>query len=88
MFEKSDTGLFGIIEDNIPILNARTGERGGWWLPVLHFRHHGKVSTEYGVPRSDGASERALSVMDKAGGIRSAEVHVINERLPLETLTR
>lgn len=89
MFEKNDAIMLGITEDNIPTLYAWTEEMGGLWFPVLSdFWPHGKVATEYGVLRSDGTSERALFVIDKAGIVRYIDVHDINKRPPLETLIK
>jgi len=89
MFEQNNAIMLGITEDNIPTLHAWTKEMGGVWFPVLSdFWPHGKVATAYGVLRSDGTSERALFVIDKAGVIRYIDVHDINERPPLEVLIK
>lgn len=89
MFQQNDAVMLGITEDNIPTLHAWTQEMGGVWFPVLSdFWPHGKVATDYGVLRSDGTSERALFVIDKAGIIRYIDVHDINERPPLEALIK
>jgi peroxiredoxin (alkyl hydroperoxide reductase subunit C) len=62
---------------------------GGLWFPVLSdFWPHGRVADTYGVLRSDGTSERALFVIDKAGVIRYIDVHDINDRPGLEALVR
>jgi peroxiredoxin (alkyl hydroperoxide reductase subunit C) len=52
------------------------------------FWPHGAVADRYGVLRSDGASERALFVIDQGGIIRYIDVHDINERPRLEVLVR
>jgi peroxiredoxin (alkyl hydroperoxide reductase subunit C) len=89
IFEAHDTVVLGITVDNVPTLHAWTQEMGGLWFPVLSdFWPHGRVSETYGVLRSDGTSERALFVIDKAGVIRYIDVHDINERPPLEALVR
>jgi peroxiredoxin (alkyl hydroperoxide reductase subunit C) len=87
MIEKNDAVLIGITVDNIPSLYAWTVEMGGVWFPVLSdFWPHGQTATKYGVFRSNGASERALFVIDKQGRIRYIDVHDINEKPSLETL--
>lgn len=87
LFEESGATLLGITVDNIPTLHAWTNQMGRLWFPVLSdFWPHGKVADEYGVLRSDGTSERAIFVIDKAGVIRYIGVNDINERPPLEVL--
>jgi peroxiredoxin (alkyl hydroperoxide reductase subunit C) len=86
--ENNDAVLIGITVDNIPTLYAWTTDMGGVWFPVLSdFWPHGKVAGEYGVLRSNGTSERAVFIVDKKGVIRYVDVHDINERPDLETLT-
>lgn len=88
MFDETDAMLLGITVDNIPTLFAWTNEMGGnLWFPVLSdFWPHGRTAEKYGVLRSDGVSERALFVVDKAGVIRYIDIHDINERPNLEIL--
>ncbi len=87
IFEQNDAILLGITVDNIPTLFAWTNQMGQLWFLVLSdFWPHGAVAQEYGVLRSDGVSERALFVIDKAGIIRYIAVHDINKRPPLEDL--
>lgn len=87
MFEDLDTVVIGITTDNIPSLYAWTEHMGGLSFPVLSdFWPHGKVASDYGILRSEGTSERAVFVVDKAGLIRYIDVHDINERPPLDTL--
>ena len=93
IFEAHDAVLLGITVDNIPTLFAWTNQMvtGGdkLWFPVLSdFWPHGEVADKYGVLRSDGASERALFVIDKRGMIRYIDVHDINERPPLELIVK
>jgi len=89
LFDKNDATLLGITVDNIPTLYAWTNQMGKLWFPVLSdFYPHGKVAELYGVLRSDGTSERALFVIDKAGVIRYIDAHDINKRPSLETLVR
>jgi len=60
---------------------------GKLWFSVLSdFWPHGAAAARYGVLRSDGVSERALFVIDKAGIIRFIHVEDINVRPKLEAL--
>jgi peroxiredoxin (alkyl hydroperoxide reductase subunit C) len=87
LFEKYDAVLLGVTVDNIPTLHAWTNQMGELWFPVLSdFWPHGAVADAFGVLRSDGMTERALFVIDKAGIIRYAEVSDINVRPQLEDL--
>ena len=93
IFDAHDAVLLGITVDNIPTLFAWTNQMvtgdSKLWFPVLSdFWPHGAVADRYGVLRSDGASERALFVIDKGGIIRYIDVHNINERPRLEVLAR
>jgi peroxiredoxin (alkyl hydroperoxide reductase subunit C) len=89
IFDAHDAVVLGITVDNVPTLHAWTQEMGGLWFPVLSdFWPHGRVADTYGVLRSDGTSERALFVIDKAGVIRYIDVHDINDRPGLEALVR
>ena len=81
LFEQNDAILLGITVDNIPTLHAWTNQMGKLWFPVLSdFWPHGQVSDKFGVLRTDGVSERATFIIDKAGTIRYAHVSDINER--------
>ena len=91
LFDQNDSVLLGVTVDNIPTLYAWTkqmcqaGQR--LWFPVLSdFYPHGQVAKKFGVLRSDGASERALFVVDKEGVIQYIDVHDINERPLLDEL--
>jgi peroxiredoxin len=87
IFSRQDTILLGVTVDNIPTLFAWTNQMGQLWFPVLSdFWPHGAVANRYGVLRSNGVSERALFIIDKAGIIRYIDVHDINKRPPLEDL--
>ena len=86
-FDKNDAVLLGITVDNIPTLYAWTHQMGKLWFSVLSdFWPHGAVAARYGVLRSDGVSERALFVIDKAGIIQYIHVEDINVRPKLEKL--
>lgn len=85
LFEDNDAILLGVTVDNIPTLFAWTRQMSRLWFPVLSdFWPHGAVADRYGVLRTDGVSERALFVIDKAGIIRSIYVSDINVRPDLE----
>ena len=93
IFDMYDAVLLGITVDNIPTLFAWTNqmisEGDTLWFPVLSdFWPHGAVADRYGVLRSDGTSERAIFVIDKAGIIRYIDVHDINRRPPLEGIVK
>jgi peroxiredoxin len=84
-FERLNSALIGITEDNIPTLYAWTKTMGTLWFPVLSdFWPHGKTASTYGVLRSDGTAERAIFIIDRQGKIRYIDVHDINTRPPLE----
>jgi peroxiredoxin (alkyl hydroperoxide reductase subunit C) len=86
-FDKNDAVLLGITVDNIPTLHAWTQQMGKLWFSVLSdFWPHGTVAARYGVLRSDGVSERALFVIDKAGIIQFIHIEDINVRPKLEEL--
>jgi len=87
IFEAHDAVLLGITVDNLPTLYAWTRQMGGLWFPVLSdFWPHGEVARLYGVLRTDGTTERALIVIDKAGIIRHLVVSDINRRPDLKTI--
>ena len=89
LFEASDAVLLGITVDNLATLYAWTRQMGSLWFPVLSdFWPHGKVADAYGVLRSDGTSERALVMIDKAGIITYIHVSDINVRPDLEIVAR
>lgn len=51
-----------------PPLHAWTNQMGQLWFPVLSdFWPHGKIAQTYGVRRSDGMTERALSSSIRRG---------------------
>jgi peroxiredoxin len=88
-FERLNTALVGITEDNIPTLYAWTKTMGTLWFPVLSdFWPHGKAADAYGVLRSDGTAERAIFIIDRQGIICYIDVHDINARPPLEGIIK
>ena len=87
LFEANDAVLLGITVDNLPTLYSWTRQMGNLWFPVLSdFWPHGAVADKFGVLRSDGITERALFIIDKAGILRYAKVGDINRRPDLEEL--
>lgn len=89
LFDKYNAVLIGISVDNVPTLYAWTNAMGKLWFPVLSdFWPHGKVSSMFGVLRTDGTAERAIFVIDMKGIIRYIDVHDINQRPELDTLDK
>lgn len=89
IFDSLDTVVIGITVDNVPTLYAWTSQMGELWFPVVSdFWPHGAVAQQYGVLRNDGATERALFVIDKQGKIRYVDVHDINDMPRLENLVK
>ena len=79
----------GISVDSVPCKKAwalTLGIKNGRLL--ADFWPHGVVAERYGILRSDGASERALFVIDKQGVIRYIDVHDINSMPRLEDLVQ
>jgi glutaredoxin len=52
------------------------------------FWPHGAVAELYGVLRSEGFSERAIFIIDKAGYIRYVDIHNIDDRPDNEELRK
>jgi len=89
LFEQYDATLLGITVDNLPTLHAWVQQMGNLWFPVLSdFWPHGEVARQFGVLRSDGTSERALFIVDKAGIIRFISVSDINRRPDLGKIVK
>ena len=89
LFEQYDAILLGITVDNLPTLHAWVQQMGNLWFPVLSdFWPHGEVARKFGVLRSDGTSERALFIVDKAGIIRYISVGDINRRPDLGNIVK
>ena len=88
LFAENDAILLGISVDNVPTLNSWTNQMGKLWFDVLSdFWPHGAVASRYGILRSDGTAERAIIIIDKKGIIRYIDVHDINERPTLESIS-
>jgi len=89
IFDENDAILLGITVDNLPTLFAWTNQMGKLWFPVLSdFYPHGATAARFGVLRSDGATERALFVIDKQGFIRYIDVQDIKQRPTLDSLVQ
>ncbi len=87
IFDQHDAALVGVSVDNIPTLSAWVKHMGGLWFPVASdFWPHGGYAARLGLLRSDGTTERALLLIDKAGIIRYVDVHDINSRPDLGLL--
>ncbi len=87
VFVQHDAILLGITVDNLPTLHAWTRQMGELWFPVLSdFWPHGEAAGRFGVLRTDGTTERALFIIDKAGIIRFITVSDINRRPNLKDI--
>lgn len=87
MFGKHDAVLIGITTNAIPAMAAWVKIMGGLDFDALSdFSPHGKVSSAYGVLRSEGFPERAMFVIDKQGTIRDIQVYDANKRPTLDDL--
>ncbi len=87
LFEQYNTTLIGISVDNLPTLHAWVQQMGKLWFHVASdFWPHGKVSSQYGVLRSNGTAERAIFIIDKKGIIQFIHVEDINVRPELGLL--
>lgn len=88
-FEGYNTQVLGISVDHVPCLKAWAESLGGIHFPLLSdFWPHGAVAERYGVLRTDGRSERALFVVDKAGVVRYVDIHDIDDLPDNEDLYR
>jgi peroxiredoxin (alkyl hydroperoxide reductase subunit C) len=78
-FEGLSAGI-GVSVDSVPAHKQWAEQLGGIDYPMLaDFWPHGEVARRYGILRAEGFSERATFVIDKAGAIRSIEVHEIGK---------
>ena len=79
--------MLGVSVDHIPCLKAWAESLGGIHFPLLSdFWPHGAVSKQYDVLRTEGYSERAIFIIDKAGIIQYIDVHDIDHQPSNETL--
>ncbi len=73
--------VLAVSVDAGPSKKAWADSLGGISYDLLSdFHPHGKVASDYGVMRSDGISERAIFVIDKAGKIAWAKQYQIPEQ--------
>jgi peroxiredoxin len=74
-FDQHDTQVVGISMDGRYALSAWAAQYGMSFPLLSDFYPQGRVTDLYGVRHERGMPERALLVIDKAGKIRSIEVH-------------
>lgn len=80
-FDALDAVVFGISVDAAPAKKAWAESLGGISFEMLSdFHPHGAVASAYGVMRTDGISERAIIVVDKAGKVAWAKQYDIPEQ--------
>jgi glutaredoxin len=80
-FDGVQTQVLGLSVDSVPSLKAWADSLGGITYPLLSdFYPHGKVAQSYGVLRSEGYTERAIFIIDKAGIIRYVDIHDIDQQ--------
>lgn len=86
-FDRLEAAIVGISIDHVPVLHAWARSLGGISYPLASdFWPHGMVSTQYGVLRDDGYSERANFIVDKDGKVVYIDVHDITEQPDNEEL--
>ncbi|MBS1253214.1 MAG: Alkyl hydroperoxide reductase E [Anaerolineales bacterium] len=79
--------VLGISVDHVPCLTAWAESLGQINYPLLSdFWPHGEVAEKYGVLRSEGYTERALFIIDKAGIIQYIDIHDIDDQPANEVL--
>lgn len=78
-FDGLQAQVLGVSVDSVPAHRAWAESLGGIDYPLLaDFHPHGEVAKKYGILRSEGFSERATFVIDKAGVVRHIDVHEMN----------
>ena len=81
--------VIAVSVDAAPSKAAWAESLGGVSYDLLSdFHPHGKVAADYGVMRTDGISERAVFVIDRAGKIAWAKQYAIPEQPNLEDVVR
>ena len=79
--DAANAHVLAVSVDAGPSKKAWADSLGGISYDLLSdFHPHGKVASDYGVMRSDGISERAIFVIDKAGKIAWAKQYQIPEQ--------
>lgn len=83
------TQVLGLSVDSVPCLKAWAESLGGISYPLVSdFYPHGAVAQQYGLLRSEGYTERAIVVIDKAGILRNVNVHDIGKQPDNDELFR
>jgi glutaredoxin len=71
----------GVSVDSVPCLTAWADSLGGINYPLVSdFYPHGALTSQFGVLRKEGYSERALFIIDKQGVVRYVDVHDIDDQ--------
>ena len=79
--DAANAHVLAVSVDAGPSKKAWADSLGGISYDLLSdFHPHGQVASDYGVMRSDGISERAIFVIDKAGKIAWAKQYQIPEQ--------
>jgi peroxiredoxin (alkyl hydroperoxide reductase subunit C) len=87
--DAANTHVLAVSVDAGPSKKAWADSLGGISYDLLSdFHPHGKVASDYGVMRSDGISERAIFVIDKAGKIAWAKQYQIPEQPDFDEVLR
>jgi peroxiredoxin len=86
-FERRNAQVLGISVDQVFSNEAWAKSMGGLSYPLLSDNWpYGFVSTQYGVLRGEGRTERAIFVIDKTGVIRYVDIHAIAEQPPTDKI--
>ena len=87
--DAANAHVLAVSVDAGPSKKAWADSLGGISYDLLSdFHPHGKVASDYGVMRSDGISERAIFIIDKAGKIAWAKLYEIPEQPDLNEVLR
>jgi peroxiredoxin len=87
--DAANAHVLAVSVDAGPSKKAWADSLGGISYDLLSdFHPHGKVASDYGVMRSDGISERAIFVIDKAGKIAWAKQYQIPEQPDFDEVLR
>jgi len=87
-FKGYDAQVLGISVDSVPCNTAWAKSLGGISYDFLSdFHPKGEVAKQYGAYReSDGISERAIFIVDKAGKLAFVDIHNIGDQPDNEDL--
>jgi peroxiredoxin len=87
--DAANAHVLAVSVDAGPSKKAWADSLGGISYDLLSdFHPHGKVASDYGVMRSDGISERAIFVIDKAGKIAWAKQYQIPDQPDFDEVLR